>query len=83
MEHGNQICLNDASAKKMDWFESVILFKDTLLFHKASQQIEIMHEGDVSGMLCQLTKLGAQNTWLHLWPRPHWPEPQIHSIINA
>lgn len=55
----NQICLNDASAKKMDWFESVILFKDTLLFHKASQQIEIMHEGMCLRDICQLTQVGS------------------------
>lgn len=43
----------------MDWFESGILFKDTLLFHKASQQIEIMHEGMCLRDICHLTQVGS------------------------
>lgn len=82
MEHGKSDMSKWCLSQKMDWFESVILFKDTHYF-KASQQIEIMHEGMCLRIFASSLQVGSPKYMAPSRPRPDRQRPQIHSIINS
>ena len=84
MEHGksdmSKRCL---SQKKWIGLKVVFYLRIPYYFTKHPNKLRLCMRGCVSGIFAISPKLGVQNTWLHLWPRPDRQRPQIHSIINS